>query len=220
VGVSVVWYVRDQSRLRQLTTRADPPWTGILVSGAPVFQKQIGLALYLLEIKSPTKFSVVTQYVHIVIPAAENEGSLTDLRVTPPVVKLAKSEQGSLDLCAGALVHEAKHIEQMFLSTRFHSGGFVQREVSGTRCETEANEAAAQALKELAAPAYIVQSFENDHGTGWSNWMYLKFGTNAIEQFMDDDQVYWPVPLKEAMPGLWHQLDRLRRNPGARHRTK
>jgi len=182
------------------------------VSGDPEFQKQVRLALYLLELEAPAKFSFVTQHVHIVIPAAGNEPSLTELRVTPPLVKLSKSELGSLDICAAALVHEAKHIEQMSLSMRFHYGGFVSREVCGTRCETEANEFAAQALRELKAPPYIVQSFENDHGTAWSNWMRLKFGTNAIEQLIQDNQVYWPVPLKEAMPGLWHQLQKLRQN--------
>jgi hypothetical protein len=80
------------------------------------------------------------------------------------------------------------------------------------RCETEANETAAQALRELNAPSYIVQSFENDHGAAWSNWMQLKFGTNAIQELLQDDKVYSPVPLKEAMPGLWNQLHKIRQN--------
>jgi hypothetical protein len=187
--------------------------TGILVLGNLKFQKQVCDALQLLEHKLPKRFAFVKQHVTIVLPGTLDH---TEGWIDPPPVHFKEAVRSTLEECAAALVHEAKHIEHLRISQKRHSGGYIFKEVGGPLGETEAGRVTAETFRELGAPEYMAQWAENDRGTGWINVTVAQMGTNSINYWLQSDRVLQLVPLSNARPALWRKLIQVRQGDHSR----
>ena len=178
--------------------------TLILIVGDSDFQNKVCKALELLERKAPDKFAFAVQHLSIV-----STGSLdgTWIWLDLPVVAFASAKLWDVETLAGALVHEAKHVEQQRRSCRLHNGGFVAKEIVGTEAETEANQMDAETLLQVGGNVTLAANLEADRGTYWIEFATKQIGLDGLKRLLEDERVFYPIPLKQAMPEVWKEFE-------------
>lgn len=180
---------------------------GVVIAGDLEFQEDIFVALCLLQNRVPDAFQFVTN--HLVIVKQGNDFDHLDPLVTPPLVLFTKKTARDVPWCAGALVHEAKHAEQVERSRARHAGGMVYREIVGTNQEIEANLCAATALEKAGFPR-LAGYLAEEHGTNLLRLAAAEMGPSDFEKWMISDKVFVPWRLERVDPALWRVVLQVR----------